>query len=209
MDDLLLMRVLHRFEHLEKQLQASPDPETMRITPFVQRAAFNVLHRQIKQPVGIDSRIVQTRDVRMLEARQDVALSGKALLEIGTQVTWQRQLQRHFPPESAIGTPREPHFGHTTVTEWSNQLVRSDACADLQPACGGRSRFGRAAKRRPRGKLLELRELSLSWQQRVAQCLGKVPVLGWQSLEPRAAPGRVEWQRLIQETAHPRHLGNR
>ena len=82
MYDLLLMRVLHRFEHLQKQLHARVDLEAMRITPFGQGAAFNVLHRQIRQPVGIHARIVQTRNVRMFEARQDVALSGKALLEI-------------------------------------------------------------------------------------------------------------------------------
>jgi hypothetical protein len=209
MDDLLVMCVLDRVEHLQKQLQAGADPETVRVTPFSQWAAFNVLHRQVRQPVRIHSRIVQTRDVRMFEAREDVALSGKALLEIPTQATQHRQLQRHIPPEGTIGTPREPHFGHAARPEKPDQLVWSDACAGLQAAGRGRARLDCGLKVRQRLELLDLCELGVPGQQRVAQRLREVLVLSRQRLEPGTAPGRIEWQCLIEETAHPPHLRNR
>jgi len=145
----------------------------------------------------------------MFEARQDVALSGKALLEIPTQATQHRQLQRHFPPEGTIGTAREPHLGHAAGPEKPDQLVRSDACAGLQAAGRGHGRLDCGVKVRQRLELVDLCELGVPGQQRVAQRLREVLVLCWQHLEPGAAPGRVEWQCLIEETAHPPHLRNR
>jgi hypothetical protein len=84
----------------------------MCIAPACQRLTLDVLHRQVRQTRGINPCVVETRDERVLEARQDVALSGKALLEIGSQVRQHRQLQRHLALEGAVGTPGEPDLGH-------------------------------------------------------------------------------------------------
>ena len=79
MNDLLLMRKPHGFEHMQKQLEAIRKSQTLRIAPVRQRLALDVLHGQVRAASGIDSRIVETRDIRMLEARQDVALHCEAL----------------------------------------------------------------------------------------------------------------------------------
>jgi hypothetical protein len=80
-DDLFLMSVLDRLEHLQEKRQALGNPKPMCLAPARQRLALQVLHRQVGQPVRIHPSVVQTCDVGMLETGQDVALTRKALLQ--------------------------------------------------------------------------------------------------------------------------------
>jgi hypothetical protein len=71
---------------LQEEFQAIGKTQPVRIAPVRQRLALKELHSHILAPAGIDSRIVETFDLRMLEARQDVALSREALREVPPQL---------------------------------------------------------------------------------------------------------------------------
>ena len=82
MDDLTLMRVLHRLEHLQEQPQPRADVESLRIAPVGEQLAVHVLHRQVGQTLGIDASVVQARNMRMLQSRENVALADEALFQV-------------------------------------------------------------------------------------------------------------------------------
>src|ERR1700676_2493644 len=108
----------------------------MRIAPDRQRLTPDVFNRQVPHTFRINSRIVETCNMRMLEACQDVALSGKARLEIRAKPRQPRPLQRQLAIEGAVRTPRQPNLGHASGAQEANQLVRAHARAGLQAACG-------------------------------------------------------------------------
>src|SRR5579862_6311812 len=91
-----------------------------------------VFEREVRPSDRVHSGVVETRDVRMLETRQDVALAGEALLEVGSQVRQRWELQRHLAFEGAIGAPRQPYLCHATRAKRTNQLVRPHAYTGLQ-----------------------------------------------------------------------------
>src|SRR5271154_1056676 len=98
------MREAHGFEHSQKELQPIRKPQPLRFAPVHQRLALDVLHGQVRAPTGIDSRVVKTRDLGVLETCQDVALPRKALRQILPQLLEQRKLESHLALESAVCT---------------------------------------------------------------------------------------------------------
>src|SRR5580704_18956437 len=129
MDDLLRMRKPYGVEHLKKQLQAIGNTQALRRAPLRQRFALDVLHGQVRNPAGVDSRVVEARDIRMLEARQDIALYSETLRQIPPQVGEQRQFDGHFALESAVRATRQPYLGHASGAERTKQFIRPDICA--------------------------------------------------------------------------------
>jgi len=91
-DDLTLMRVLHRLEHLQEQPQPRADVESLRIAPVGEQLALHVLHRQVGQAQGVDAGVVQARNMRMLQARENVAFANEALFQIAAHARQRRQL---------------------------------------------------------------------------------------------------------------------
>src|SRR5206468_2811532 len=73
MDHEIAMRVLHGLAYLKKE----SEPFTARQVTGenVDRNAVDVLHHQIRNPVGSGAAIQQTRDVGMLELRKNLALA--------------------------------------------------------------------------------------------------------------------------------------
>ena len=112
----------HGLEHLQEKIQAITNAQAARIAPVRQRLTRNILHSQVRMTPGIDSRVVQPCDVRMLEARQDVALYGKSLREVLSQLAEERQLERHFALECPVCASREPNLRHASGTEHTKQL---------------------------------------------------------------------------------------
>ena len=132
MDDLTLVGVLHGLEHLQEQAQARTDVEPLRIAPVGEQLTLHVLHRQEGQAVGIDAGVVQPRNMRMLQTRENVALAEEALFQIVAHARHRRQLQGHLAVERAVRALRQPHFGHAAGTQQTYQFVRSDAVAGLK-----------------------------------------------------------------------------
>ena len=87
MDDLPLMRVLHRVADLAEQLEPRVDVQRALVAEAVDRRALHVLHHEVRTPVGSHAAVEQPRDAGVLErgedlpllleaARQDVARAG-------------------------------------------------------------------------------------------------------------------------------------
>ena len=81
-DDLTLVRVLNGLEHLQEQPQPRADVEPLRVAPVGEQFALHVLHRQVGQAMRIDAGVVQACNMRMFQARENVALAREALFEI-------------------------------------------------------------------------------------------------------------------------------
>ena len=111
--------------------------ERVRVAVRGDRLAVDVFHREIRQAVCADARVVQSCDVRMLEPRQNVALACKPLREIAAQPIHQRQLQRDLARQRAIGTLGQPHVCHPACAQLTLQPIGADPrtgrkCSDTQ-----------------------------------------------------------------------------
>jgi len=94
------------------------------------------LHRQVRLR-AVDPRIVETGDVRMLEAGEDVALPGEALRHVPAAGVEERQLQGHVPAERSVVTPGEPHLSHPAAPEELHQHVGPHPVAgEVRPGGG-------------------------------------------------------------------------
>jgi hypothetical protein len=71
------VRVLHGVQHLGEQGQALSQAQPAGITPGVDGLAVHTFHRQPGCAVVGHTGVVQARDVRVLQPRQDVLLTGE------------------------------------------------------------------------------------------------------------------------------------
>ena len=134
MNHLLRVRILHGVQNLQKELQAFGDPDPVPVGPDYERTPLDVLHRQVRQPLHIDSRVVETRDMRVLQAGENVALAREALFQIAAHPGRHRQLQGDVALEGAVRAPRQPDLGHAAGAQRPQQLVRADVRARLEAA---------------------------------------------------------------------------
>ena len=82
-DDERLVRVLHRRQHLQSEIDARVKAEPIRIAIDVKGDALDVLERDIRLAVLGDARIEQARDVRVVELGEDGAFAHEALAHRG------------------------------------------------------------------------------------------------------------------------------
>ena len=66
----LLVRVLHRLQHLQEELDPRAHRQPPLVGPLQQVLARHVLQREIRPAVVADAGVVEARDVRMLAARR-------------------------------------------------------------------------------------------------------------------------------------------
>ena len=85
MDDQAGMCELNCVKHLTEQLQPRFDVEPVFIAVLDDGQAIDILHGQIRQAIFRDAGVIQARDVRMFEPRQDVALARKAKCQVAAQ----------------------------------------------------------------------------------------------------------------------------
>ena len=83
MDDQVLMRVLDGGADVDEQLEPLAEVELSLIAVLIERLAFDVLHDQVRLAILRLACIDQARDVRMIEARENLPLGTEAHAEIG------------------------------------------------------------------------------------------------------------------------------
>ena len=83
MDDQVLMRVLDGGADVDEQLESLAEVELSLIAILIERLAFDVLHYQVRLAILRLACIDQSRDVRMIEARENLPLGTEAHAEIG------------------------------------------------------------------------------------------------------------------------------
>ena len=83
-----------------------------------------------------DAGIVELRDVRMGQSRQDIALALEPAPQHAGHQVHVRQLERDLPIQRSVAACGQPYFAHAAAAEPLLQEVGSDACACLHS--GGR-----------------------------------------------------------------------
>ena len=140
-----LMRVLHCLKD-RRNTQASQDPEATRITPFGQRAAFNVLIDKIRQSRW--DRLLHRTNARCADARGSRGCRFLRANRCSRSVR-QRPTSGSFSATSRLNAPSARRASHTSP--YHRRQEAESACTvrtrtDLQADCGTRSRFGRGAR---------------------------------------------------------------
>ena len=87
----------------------------------VDRAAFDVLERQIGPSAGRHARVVQPGDVRMRERGEDVAFPRHAFDQLRPRPGAARKLQRHLASDHPVGPLGEPHRAHAAFAQLAQQ----------------------------------------------------------------------------------------
>jgi hypothetical protein len=122
-DDEVRVCMLHGQQHLAEEPHALAQRQPALVAPGRDRLALDVLQREPRLPVARDAGVEQTRDVRMAQRGEDVALALEAhgeRLAAGTRV---RQLDGHAPLEDAVVALGEPHLGHAALAQRMHQAV--------------------------------------------------------------------------------------
>ena len=82
MHDQVLVGVLDGAADIEEQLQPLAQPELLPIAIAIQRLAVHVLHHEVGIAFLGFARVDQARDVRVIQAREDLALGAEAQAEL-------------------------------------------------------------------------------------------------------------------------------
>jgi hypothetical protein len=129
--DEVLMRILHGGAHFAEQYDSLPNPKTAAPAIFVDRQAFDVLHDKIWLSIGSRTAIEQTRDIGMLETREDLPFLSEPIdNQIGFHALTD-ELDRHLFSKFRVGTHRQVNRSHTAGTELADEFVWSYTSAGL------------------------------------------------------------------------------
>ena len=116
--------------HLQQQAQTLVDTQRALFAIHVNGLALDVFQGEVGSPLGIQTRVVNLRNIRMIEARQNVAFAPHALGQ-PLRPADARQLQRYLALEAAVGTRRQPYRAHAADAQLVNQAVRTDQQTDV------------------------------------------------------------------------------
>jgi hypothetical protein len=202
MHDQPRVRGLHRRGDLAQQRHAVADRQRAGLAIFGDRRALHVFQRQPGLFVSVfgfaDTGVVETRDARIGQSGEDVALALEQLSLRPSQQVRMRQLQRDLAFVGAVGARRQPHRAHTAAAQRSQQPPRAEAHAlDV-----GRSDFRAAA-----GAVQPVVAATLSGRQHRFQRRFELGVVLGQCIQPGQALSGVEFEIDIEQRREPGPVG--
>ena len=142
MDDEVRVRVLHGAQHLSEQREARAQRQAERIAVCEERLTLDELEREVRLALRRDAGVVQARDVRMRESRENVALAGEAAALRAVVEHHVRQLEGDGPSQVTVRALGEPDHAHAPGAQLPQQPVGPDPLARREhggagrPACG-------------------------------------------------------------------------
>ena len=155
MDDQVLVGVTHGRAHLEEQLHALARARGALLEIPVDGFASDQLHDHVRGPGFGGAPVQHARDVRMLQAREDLALGAEALLGHGAAHIRAHELDRHFGLVQRVVAHGLEHLAHAAGTQEFHDAMGADALADAMAhaiagsrAAGHRQRLGLECRRR-------------------------------------------------------------
>ncbi len=180
-DDELLVRVLDRVADPAQQVDALADAEPLRIAPAVDRLAVDVFHDQVRMAVRRRAAIQQARDVRMVEAGEDLPFAFETAHELARIEARAQQFQCGLLRECTVGAFAQVHRTHAAAVEHAFESPGADAQADaicLEPVADQGRDFqvrGFAQERRARRMCRDQRvhvapQLAIAAALRVEEC---------------------------------------
>jgi hypothetical protein len=115
---------------LDEQAQPIVDRHAPLGAVHVDRRAFDVLHHEVRRAVLARAAVEHTRDVRVLELREQAALAAETLQHLRAVEPGAQQLERRALFEVAALAPREVHRAHAAAAQPAFDAPRADARAD-------------------------------------------------------------------------------
>ena len=129
MQDQVAVGMRNGRQHVDEQPDPRLDIELSCVAPAVDRGSLDVLENQIGLARGRDASVEQLRNVRMRQARKDVALASKSLRTTSAQHSQVDELDRHLPLEPAVVALRQPDASHAAAADRRCQRVVADRLA--------------------------------------------------------------------------------
>ena len=136
MNAQVLMRVLHSAADLQEQPQSRFDAQALAVAIPVQGLTMDVLHDEIGMTSVDFARIDQARDVRMIEAREDLALGAKPRTKASVHGIAIDDLDRNLRAVLSIRALGEIDRATAAPTEKRNELVAPYGGADQSRVIG-------------------------------------------------------------------------
>jgi hypothetical protein len=130
MDHPMRVRMTNGVAHLAEDLHALRCRELMVIAVAIDRHALDVLHDEVRKPVGRRPAIEQARDVRMIEVGENLALVAEATqyrLSIHPALD---DFDRDGLLVLGVGANREVCSAHPAPAQFANEAIGSDVLAD-------------------------------------------------------------------------------
>ena len=146
-DDGAAMRIGDGRAHLAKELQPFGDVECLLVAIVVDRQPLDVLHDEVRQAVLGRVAVEQARDVRVIEAGEDLPLVAEAA-QHGLRVhAALDELDGDLLLVLAVGAPREIDRAHPAAADPLQDLPVADDLADQAVGVPRRRRAARRASR--------------------------------------------------------------
>jgi hypothetical protein len=204
MHDEVAMRQIDRLRNGEDQPDARCEIGADALAPGVDRLALHELQYEIRPPVRRDPAVEKAGDVRMLEARQDLALAQEAAQHRVRVHAALEELERHRLLEVTVGALGLPDLAHAAAPEKPLQAIGPDAVAWRSRGAAGSGRRGleRRAHQRRREAADALLEIALAGGgvggEQLAQCGGELGIARREARESCFALGRSEIGDLLE-----------
>jgi len=126
MDDAMLMRILHGGAGIAQQRHARMQRKAVISSVFRDRPALDEFHHQVGTIVRGHAGVEQTHDVRMREARQNLAFGAEAPQHIRAMHRRVHDLGSHLLGEIAVDPLGQIHHAHAAASDWPRQPKRAD-----------------------------------------------------------------------------------
>jgi len=99
MNDQPLMRIVNGCADLPKKLETRGGRESLGVAVFVDPRAGDVFHREVGNVTRRDPGAVKLRDIRVVEARQDLFFVAKTRDDFRTVHSRTNEFKRHLAPQ--------------------------------------------------------------------------------------------------------------
>ena len=140
------MRILHRRTYLPKQLEPAGHCQLVAFTIEIDSFALDQFHDQVRHAVGGGTAIQQTRDVGMVERRQNLPFIAESLVHRSAIDAAANQFDRHFLGVLSVGANRAIDLAHATYSDTFQGFVGTHTAAGTRLSREHvRSRIGKSS----------------------------------------------------------------
>ena len=124
------VRVVDRGADAEKELDPPRHRETVRVAVFPDRRPFDVLHREERKAVGRHAAVEESRDPRMLETGEDLALGEKEADGLVPGESEARDLERDTLLELPVAAHAQEDGAHSADSETPDDAKGAELSSD-------------------------------------------------------------------------------
>jgi hypothetical protein len=135
MDHTLLMRMLNRMAHGEKQFQTFPDRHPLAIAVLRDGHALDVLHHEVRPALGSGACVDDSRDIRVVHDRQRLALDSEAGEDLaGVHPEFDRF--KRYQAANGFALLSQVYGAHAPFAERSKDVITAEVV--ITSCCGPR-----------------------------------------------------------------------